>query len=113
MQQAFVDTSTPLPCSERQSLLIRNGPHEHQANSEWSGPARVIGCDSNVVWLQHGAVPLTSAVHLPRPVSTEEILASQVKSRLDESFPQYDLHMTVEHNKLEDEVKRMADTHSE
>ena len=32
-------------------------------------PARIVGFDRNVVWLQHGAVPVTSAVHLLRPAS--------------------------------------------
>ena len=48
---------------------------------EWSGPARVLGFERNVVWLQHGAVRVTSAVDLLRPASTAEMLALQVMSR--------------------------------
>jgi hypothetical protein len=48
---------------------------------EWSGPARIIGFESDVVWLQHMAVPICTAVHLLRPASTAEMLACQVKSR--------------------------------
>ena len=49
---------------------------------EWSGAARIIGFDRIVVWLLHGAVPVTSAVHVLRPASTASMLALQVMSRL-------------------------------
>ena len=48
---------------------------------EWCGPARVIGFDNQVVWLQSGGHPIASAIHLLRPCSTPELLAWQVRSR--------------------------------
>ena len=48
---------------------------------QWQGPARIIGFDGDVVWLQHGAVPVATAMHLMRPATTAELLAAQVMSR--------------------------------
>ena len=49
--------------------------------SEWSGPARIIGFEGDVVWLQHGGIPVASAKHLLHPASTPELLACQVRAR--------------------------------
>ena len=49
--------------------------------TEWSGPARIIGFEGDVVWLQHGGIPVASAKHLLRPASTPELLACQVRAR--------------------------------
>ena len=49
--------------------------------SDWNGPARITGFDKDVVWLQHAAVPVASAVHLLRPATASECLAAQVLSR--------------------------------
>ena len=48
---------------------------------EWAGPARVIGFDGQVVWLQSAGQPIASAIHMLRPSSTPELLAWQVRSR--------------------------------
>jgi len=48
---------------------------------DWHGPARIIGFEKDVVWIQHGAVPVATAMHLMRPASTAELLAWQIKSR--------------------------------
>ena len=49
--------------------------------SDWNGPARITGFDKDVVWLQHAAVPVASAVHLLRPATASECLAAQVLIR--------------------------------
>ena len=41
----------------------------------WSGPARIIGFDNQVVWLQSGGQPIAVAMHQFRPSSTAELLA--------------------------------------
>ena len=56
--------------------------------SEWSGPARVIGAEGDVVWLQHGAIPVASAMHLLRPASNPELLSWQVMTRDGEAGSQ-------------------------
>ena len=48
---------------------------------EWHGPARIIGFEGSMVWLQSAGVPVASAVHLLRPSSTAELLAHQLESR--------------------------------
>ena len=48
---------------------------------EWVGPARIIGFENQVVWLQSAGQPVASAVHLLRPCSTPELLAWQISSR--------------------------------
>ena len=48
---------------------------------EWCGPARVIGFENQVVWLQSAGQPVATAKHLLRPCSTPELLAWQVRSR--------------------------------
>jgi hypothetical protein len=48
---------------------------------EWYGPARIIGFDEEVVWLQGGGQAIASAMHLLRPCSTSELLAWQVRNR--------------------------------
>ena len=47
----------------------------------WHGPARITGFDGNVVWTQHGSVPVATALHLLRPATTAEMLASMVMNR--------------------------------
>ena len=42
--------------------------------SEWVALARIIGFKVGIVWLQHGAVPVASALHLLRPSTTAELL---------------------------------------
>ena len=49
--------------------------------SEWEALARIIGFEVGIVWLQHGAVPVASALHLLRPSTTAELLPSQVLIR--------------------------------
>jgi hypothetical protein len=48
---------------------------------EWHGPARIIGFEGSMAWLQSAGVPVASAVHLLRPSSTAELLAHQLESR--------------------------------
>ena len=48
---------------------------------EWAGPARIIGFDNEVVWVQAGGHPVATALHLLRPASTPELLAWQVRGR--------------------------------
>ena len=91
------------------------------ARDEWSGPARMIGFDSNVVWSQHGAVPVTSAVHKLRPASTAKMLAPQVMSRRmmskvrlpQDSGTQQTGYADQRSTGRPDEVERMADTNCE
>ncbi len=49
--------------------------------SEWEGPARVGGRDGDVIWLQHGAVPVAASLRNLRPATTAEMLAAQVLAR--------------------------------
>ena len=49
--------------------------------SDWAGLSRIIGIEKDVAWLQHGGVPVASAMHLLRPASTAEMLACQVMSK--------------------------------
>ena len=58
----------------------RKGPTPGAPGTEWAGPARILGFEQNVVWLQHGGVPIASALHLLRPATTGEMLACQMKA---------------------------------
>ena len=54
----------------------QGAPDDH-----WQGPARITGIDGEVVWLQHGGVPVASTFSRMRPGTTAEMLAAQVQAR--------------------------------
>ena len=97
-----------MDCSRRYaSAMLRNASHvdkQYQVGnlimyrsedsstgepgSVWQGPARITGVEGDVVWCQHGGVPVATAFHQMRPASTAELFAAQVMSR-SMRFSQY------------------------
>ena len=55
-------------CKTKRSDVV-NEEKSSTRVSDWNGPARIIGFDKDVVWLQHAAAPVASAVHLLRPAT--------------------------------------------
>ena len=66
----------PGPRQRTETRLARRSQLERARGS--SSGARVIGFGGDVVWLQHGAVPVAPAVYLWRPSTTAELLTRQV-----------------------------------
>ena len=56
----------------------------------WRGPARVIGSDNRVIWVMHNGMPVATATHLMRPVTTSEVLAYSYSSRDMTPFDPHD-----------------------
>ena len=46
-------------------------------------PARLIGFDSEVLWLQAGGQPVASVMHQLQPATTSELLTWQVRGYID------------------------------
>ena len=56
-------------------MYYNNDENATTHGEEWNGPARIIGFEERVVWLQHAGVPVASALNMLRPASTAEMLA--------------------------------------